>query len=186
MAVAVATLTTLATAPATGLQVRKRGTKVDRNYANFRLGATTSTERSEMCLELSPHAKIGIQACGTGATWFHGDDATEFMHIRASYRVGSYETRVGYVQPRLGLGVAELQVGADHGGLYFTDTGPDGVETAGPEAAVGVRLLTPIWGGFELVTDIDAVGAYLPHAPDLIEPQDSFQPMLNISLGFGF
>lgn len=166
--------------------IRDRDTTEDRNYANFRLGATTSTERSEMCLEVSPHARFGIQACGTGATWFHNDSAPQFMHIRASFRVLSMRTPIGYLQPRVGLGIAELQVGEDSAGLYFTSTGPDGVETSGPEAAVGLRLLTPIWRGFELVTDVDAFGAYLPHAPELKVRQDKFQPGLNLSVGFGF
>lgn len=158
----------------------------DRNYANFRLGASAAADRAEMCMEISPHERIGFEACGTGATWLHTDNAPDMMHLRALFRIGSYKTPVGFLQPRVGAGVAEIAIAADEGGLYFSGVGPTAVETAGPEATASLRLLTPVYGGFELLTNLDFTAAYFAHAGKLLKPRDSFQPGMTFSLGFGF
>ncbi|GEM_PF-2788820 len=176
-----------AASPAEAVGISKRGKRPDRNYFNFRVGsAVTAAGRAQMCMEVSPHSRIGIEACGTGATWFHQDDVADVMHLRALFRIDSYATPIGYVQPRVGLGVAEMAVGADDSGLYFGSTGPRGVETAGPEATASLRLLTPIYEGFELITNIDATVGYFKHAPDLVKPRDAIAPGLMATLGFGF
>lgn len=158
----------------------------ERNYANFRIGGTTSTRRAEMCLEVSPHRLVSAEACGSGATWFHHDASPQVMHLRAFLRLASERGSLGSIEPRLGLGVAELQVGEDRGGLYFTGTGPDGVETAGPELTASARLLVPVAGGFELLGHLDAAAAWLPHAPKLRTPESAALLSLALTIGFGF
>ncbi len=174
------------TATASPFQVRTEGRVSDRNYANFRVGATSATNRAEMCLEVAPLKRLSFEACGTGATWFHSDAAPQFMHLRAHVQVASIKTRAGWLQPRIGAGVAELQVGEDDGGLYFGSTGPRGVETAGPEVGASARLLTPMWGGLELISQVDATVAYLPYAPQMLLPMEKVQPQVTFTLGFGF
>lgn len=171
---------------ARSIGISQTAKRPDRNYANFRLGASAATDRSMMCMEVSPLARVGLEACGTGATWMHNDSAPNMMHLRGFFRIGSYKTPIGFLQPRLGAGVAELAIAEDEGGLYFTGTDPNRIETAGPELTASLRLLTPIYRGFELVTHIDATAAYLAHAPKLVRPMDEVQPGLTVSVGFGF
>ena len=166
--------------------ISDRAHRADRNHASFRVGAASGVSRPQLCLELSPHERIGVDWCGTGATWLHNDDASDMMHLRMLFRVGTWKTPFGYLQPRLGAGIAEFAIGADQPGFNFSGVGANGVETAGPEATASLRLLTPLAGGFELLTHIDATAAYFAHAPDMVVPQSSFQPGLSVTIGFGF
>jgi hypothetical protein len=168
-------------------RVTASGQVEDRNVVNFRVGATSAAGRPQMCLEGSPHHRIGLEACGTGATWFHNDDASpQLMHLRANVRVASFRLGKTWLQPRISAGVTELQVGEDAGGLDFFGTGPSGVETAGPEVGASLRMLAPIWGGLELIGQIDATVSYLPHAPQMVRPQPVVLPTATVTFGFGF
>lgn len=175
-------------AQAESARVTASGQREDRNIVNFRVGATSAAGRMQMCLEGSPHELLGLEACGTGATWLQNDSAPEpqLMHLRANVRVLSMALFGGYLQARVGAGVTELQVGDDAGGLDFTGTGPFGTETAGPEVGGSLRMLAPIWGGLELIGQIDATLSYLKYAPKLVSPQPAVFPSLTATVGFGF
>ncbi len=108
------------------------------------------------------------------------------MHLRASVQLASIALWGGYVQPRITAGVTELQLGDDTGGLDFFGTGPLRNETAGPEFGASLRILTPVWGGIDLIGQLDATISYLPHAPEMIQPQSAVLPTLTATVGFGF
>ena len=159
-----------------------------RNYGNLRIGGGTSTEEghADVCLELSPFAFLAIEGCGTGSGFLHHDDATETAHFRSKLRVADFAWQQGRLQPTLSLGFTELQVGEDASGFDFSGTGPHGVETAGPEAGASLRYLRPLGRGLELVGDVSASVAYLPHAPDLVIPHDRVHVTATATLGVGF
>lgn len=166
--------------------VFKEGKPAPRNWANFRVGASSNNSRAELCLEVAPLELVSLEACGTGSGFLHHDPAPEIAHFRSRVKLTSWDTPVGSLQPRVGLGFAELQVGEDDGGFQFFGVGPRGVETAGPELGLGLRALTPIAAGFELVSEFTFSTAYFPHAPRLVRPQGVWQPTLSLSVGIGF
>lgn len=157
-----------------------------RDYVNLRLGASTGSQRLEMCLELSPLEALSLEACGTGSEILHHEDSPELAHFRVKYTLTQWKTEVGWLQPRAGLGFTELQVGADDAGFKFFDVGPRGVETAGPELSLGIRGLYPLGSYFDLVGELSFSMAWLKYAPQLVTPQSQFQPAVSFTLGGGF
>lgn len=159
---------------------------VPRNYGNLRIGASTSGRRATLCLELSPHELLSVEACGTGSGFLHQEPEPEVAHFRTHFRLTSWKTPLGWLQPRLSAGFAELQVGEDGSGFHFTGTGPGGVETAGPEVGASLRALLPVAAGFELVGELGVSAAYFHHAPALLRPQEALQPSASLTFGVGF
>lgn len=156
------------------------------HYGNLRIGPSTATGRPVMCLELSPNARVSLESCGTGAGFMHHDPGPEIAHFRGHVRLTQWSTAMGWLQPRVTAGFAEVQIGQDEAGFDFTSAGANGHETAGPEVGVSLRALTPIGRGFELVSELQAGAAWLPYAPDLVQPMPKFQPSASLTLGFGF
>ncbi|CAM4007073.1 Outer membrane protein beta-barrel domain-containing protein [Corallococcus soli] len=157
-----------------------------RQYVNLRFGASSGSKRLEMCLEISPLEAFSLEGCGTGSEILHHENSPEMAHFRAKYTLTQWKTEVGWLQPRIGLGFAELQMGADDAGFQFGGVGPRGVETAGPEATLGLRGIYPLGSHFDLVGELSFSMAWLKHAPQLIIPQSAFQPALSFTLGAGF
>jgi hypothetical protein len=156
--------------------------------ANFRLGGSGDRlgGREEMCLEVAPIAALSVEGCGTGSGFLHRDDLPELAHFRAKLRLASVRTRLAWLEPQVGLGFAELQVGSDSPGFTFTGTDPDGVETSGLEVGVALRALRPLSASTELVVTAGVYLAWLPHAGELIEPQAALQPSASLTVGVGF
>lgn len=157
-----------------------------RDFVNLRLGASTGSRRMEMCLEVSPLEAWSLEACGTGSEILHHENSPELAHFRGKYSLTNWKTEIGWLQPRVGLGFTELQLGQDDPGFQFLGVGPRGVETAGPEASFGIRGLHPLLGGFELVGELSFSMAWLRYAPLLATPQAEFQPAVSLTLGGGF
>lgn len=157
-----------------------------RNYANLRVGASTSSYHPTYCLEVAPLEMLSVDACGTGSGFFHHGTKPEIAHFRAWMKLTSWKTSFGWLQPRLGAGFAELQVGEDSGGFHFTQPGPLARETAGPEVGASLRLLTPLKAGIEFVGEAAVNTMYFHYAPRLIQPQSAFQPGASLSVGIGF
>lgn len=157
-----------------------------RDYVNLRLGASTGSKRLEMCLELSPLEAFSMEACGTGSEILHHENAPELAHFRAKYTLTQWKTEIGWLQPRVGVGFTELQVGADDPGFQFFGVGSRAVETAGPEASLGIRGLYPLGSHFDLVGELSLSMAWLRYAPQLTMPQSQFQPAVSFTLGAGF
>lgn len=158
----------------------------ERNFGNLRVGATSAASRPELCLEVSPIELLSLEACGTGAGFLHDDPEPELAHFRAKLLLGSFRTELGWLQPQIGAGFAELQIGKDALGFDFTGTSGTGESTAGPELGASLRLLTPVASGFDVVTTFDLSMAYLPHAPDLTLPRPALFPTVTLTLGLGF
>ncbi|PTL80345.1 hypothetical protein DAT35_29655 [Vitiosangium sp. GDMCC 1.1324] len=157
-----------------------------RNYGNLRIGASTSSRRPTLCLELAPLELLSVEACGNGSGFLHHDDEPEIAHFRALFKLTSWKMPLGWLQPRLGAGFAELQVGQDDGGFHFQGTGPTGIDTAGPEVGASLRALLPVSSGIELVGELGVSAAYFRYAPRLLRPQDAFQPQASLTFGVGF
>lgn len=176
------------TAWASESEVTARADKASpvRDYVNLRLGVSSGSKRLEMCLELSPLESFSLEGCGTGSEILHHENSPELAHFRAKYTLTQWKTELGWLQPRIGLGFTELQVGADDAGFKFFGVGPRGVETAGPEASLGLRGLYPLGAYFDVVGELSFSMAWLKHAPQLLIPQSALQPALSFTLGAGF
>jgi hypothetical protein len=160
-----------------------------RNFGNLRVGGSTANGngRPELCLELSPVSFLSVEGCGTGSGFLHGDPEPEVAHFRAKLRLLSMEVRDwGTLQPFFAAGLAEAQVGEDDVGLQLGGTDARRVSTAGPEVGLGLRFLRPLASGFELVGDFNLGMAWLPHAPELVKPGDTWLPSASLSFGVGF
>lgn len=159
-----------------------------RQYASFRVGASTANEsrRPELCLEVAPFAFLSLEACGTGSGFLHHDPEPEIAHFLVKVVVAAIDANVAWIEPQLGAGFAELQIGADDPGFDFGGTGARAVETAGPELAGGARALVPIDEGFEAVMSMRLGLAWFPYAPELAVPASEWVPSLSFTLGAGF
>jgi hypothetical protein len=160
-----------------------------RDYVNFRVGATAVGElggRAEMCLEVSPLPFLSVEGCGNGSGLLHGEDAPEVAHFRAKVRLASLRRGSLWIEPQLGAGFAELQLGRDAPGFHFSGTDPDGLETSGFEGTAAVRTILPLSPSWDAIAVVSFSVAYLPHAPQLARPLAPVQPSLAVSVGVGF
>ncbi len=160
-----------------------------RSYANLRVGGSSSDPEGHpsVCLEVSPLSFLSVEGCGTGSGFLHDSSQPELAHFRSKFALGTFRNDRAWFRPQLAVGFAELQVAEDSPGFDFDGTGPEGVETAGPEAGVSLKMLVPVRGGFEIVGDIGLGVAYLKHAPALT--RDATEPVVfsaGATLGFGF
>jgi hypothetical protein len=157
-----------------------------RNWVNLRVGAGTSSGKMVLCGEVEPLERLSLEACGTGSELLHQEHPREISHYRMKYRLASWKTEIGWLQPRVGLGFAELQVGEDDVGFDFGGVGPRGTSTSGPEASFGLRALYPLGAGIELVGELNLGAAWFRFAPDLTTPLSAFQPTAAVSFGVGW
>lgn len=141
--------------------------------------------RPQVCAEVSPLAFLSIEGCGTGAGFLF-EPAPEIAHFRAKLRLTSWRTELGWLEPQLAAGFAELQVGDDASGFDFLGTGPTGVETAGPEVGASLRWVTPLGADFELLADAVVSMAWFAHAPELTTSMSPLQPSATVSVGIGW
>ncbi|MBN1209796.1 MAG: hypothetical protein JXB05_33410 [Myxococcaceae bacterium] len=157
-----------------------------RNYGNLRIGGSLSSRHPTICLELAPLDRLSVEGCGTGSGFLHHDPEPEIAHFRANVKLTDWKVGRLWLQPRLSAGFAELQIGEDGSGFDFTGTGATGVETAGPEMGASLRALMPVASGVELVGELGVGAAWFPNAPQLVQPQSSWQPSASLTLGVGF
>jgi len=160
-----------------------------RNYVNMRVGANSSNANShpELCLEVSPLSFLSVETCGTGTGILHTDFyAPATAHFRSKFKVMQWGFSDWDLSLFGGVGFAEFQVGEDAAGFIFDGVGPNAVETAGPEVSAHLRTLIPVYKGIDLLTEFTISGAYVPYAPQLVLPLDTFQPAFSLSIGAGF
>jgi len=157
-----------------------------RNYVNLGLGGSTGTRGLVICAEVAPLSILAVSACGSGAGFLNDQTAPEVAHFRANVTLMSWQVQSVWLQPRLQVGFAELQVGEDAGGFDFVGTGSTGMSTAGLEGGAALRGLMPIYGGVELVGELSLGLAYFSHAPELLRPQSAWQPSATMTVGVGF
>jgi hypothetical protein len=157
-----------------------------RNYVNLRVGVATTSRLPVLGLEVAPLEFLSLEASGAGSEYRPASATASVSHYRVLLKLDSWKQKVGWLQPRVGFGFAEEQVGPDQGGFQFSGVGPDGVETAGPELSASLRWLVPIAGGFEAVGEVSATLAYFHYAPQLVHPQSKLEPGLGLTAGIGF
>jgi hypothetical protein len=158
-----------------------------RNWANLRIGGSTSAENDmpELCLEASPLAFLSVEACGTGSGVLHDRPGRELAHFRLELAPIALPLGPGVFAPQIGAGIAELQLGPDRPGFRF-DQDEARVETAGPELSLSPRYLAPAGAGIELVVELTAGVAWLPNAPALSDSERPVQPFALATIGAGF
>ncbi len=156
---------------------------------NLRVG-TASTDRNGMpsvCAEVRVWADLAVESCGTGAQVWHNNDGAEMMHVRASWEVLDRTTARGRGGLRLGVGFAEMAVGADKLGFRFGEPDPDEpVSVAGPEVAVSAQWTVPPGKGLEAVGTFTSGLAYFRGARQLVLPRDELQPFASVDVGVGW
>jgi hypothetical protein len=157
-----------------------------RNYVNLAMGGSTGTRGLVICAEVAPLSMLSVSACGSGSGFLNDQTSPEIAHFRANVSLMSWKVQPVWLQPRLQVGFAELQVGEDAAGFDFLGTGSTGMSTAGVEAGASLRGLMPIYGGVELVGELSLGLAYFPHAPELLRPQSAWQPSATMTVGVGF
>lgn len=159
-----------------------------RHWANLRIGGAVGagTGRPEVCGEFAPLSFLSVEACGTGAGILHGEPVDEASHYRIKLALLRLRAGPFLLEPIVGAGLIELQLGEDDPGFVFGGVGPRGVETAGFEAMGALRGLLPIGSGFELVGEFSLGMGYTPHAPDLVRPQPMTPVFASLTVGTGF
>ncbi len=162
-----------------------------RTYVSFRVGASTSATRPHLCLGVSPLEMVALEGCGTGGGFLHSEPGTDITHFRGKVRLASVEVDAGdgtsaWVEPWLGVGFAELEVGADTPGFSFEGASPGRVSTAGPDVGASLRGTVPLAAGFEVVGEVGVGLAFFAYAPLLVVPQDPLQPQASVNLGLGW
>jgi hypothetical protein len=157
-----------------------------RNYVNLRVGGSSGSQGFVLCAEVAPLSMLSVEACGNGSGVLHNEFTPEIAHFRANLRITSLKMDMGWLEPRVSAGFAEMQVGADSAGFSFAGVGPTGSDTAGPELGASLRALFPVYGGVEIVGDFSVSAAYFHYADELARPQSSVQPSVALSLGVGF
>jgi hypothetical protein len=154
------------------------------NRVNLRAGASTTADRAEICFEAAPVKWLAVEGCGTGSGFLHQDPDPEMAHFRVKARLASWQAGAAWIEPRVGVGFAELQLDEDAAGFQFFGT--DGVSTAGAEGTAAVRALFPAGRGWEFVAELTLSMAYLPYAPDLVRPHSAWQPAAGFTVGVGY
>ena len=159
-----------------------------RNWGNLRIGGALGAGdgRPEICGEFAPLAMLSLEACGTGAGILHDEPVDQSMHVRAKLRLIRFTLGDLLLEPLVGAGMIELQLGEDDPGFRFGDAGPRGVETAGLEVMGGIRALFALGAGFELVGELSGGVGYTPHAPELIRPMPQVPAFGSLTVGIGF
>lgn len=157
------------------------------NYVNLRVGdSSLNTDYAVICIEGKPWSVLTIESCGTGAGLFRELRGTDVAHFRAKWQVLSRPLAHGRVSARIGLGFAELEIADDEPGFRFGGVNDDSVETAGPEASASIQYLAPLGSGVEAIVNVTAGMAWLPHAPDLPDPQGEYLPFVGLEVGAGW
>lgn len=159
-----------------------------RNWGNLRVGGAVGggDGRPEICGEFAPLSFLSIEGCGSGAGILHHEAVNEASHYRAKLRLLRFEAGPVLLEPLVGAGMIELQVGKDDAGFRFSDVGPRSVETAGAEAMGALRALLPVGGGFELVSELSVGIGYTPEAPKLVIPMPRTPVFGGLTVGVGF
>ena len=153
----------------------------------MRMGISTATSNGQptICLEGIPLENLAIEACGTGYGFVHRSSGTDFVHFRGKWSLLHRKDAHSHLQGQLGLGFAEIQIGADELGFQFSNAG-GGVETAGPEISASVQWMRVLPSKTELIFDVNIGSAFFYYGPDLVIPQQQVFPFMEMSIGCGW
>jgi len=147
--------------------------------------------RPYLCGELTPVARVGIEACGNGAGVLQDQQLSDFAHFRA--RVTAVQKQVGRwdVDVLAGVGWAEVQRGQDAAGFRFGVAEAGAVEAAGAEASASVKGRAWIHDRVYGTVDLNVGTAVIPGAPEVLaSPRATgpgpVVPFGSITAGVGF
>ncbi len=174
-------------APADSGTTDAKPPKPPRTYASMSVGGSTGSRGAILCAEVAPLSFLSISGCGNGSGFLHHDDAPDLSHWRINGTVYSFKTGALWLQPRVQLGFAEVQVGQDTPGFDFTSTNEAATSTSGIESGASLRALWPIrQSGFEVIGEVGFSVGYFPHAEALVRPQSTWIPSGSLTVGVGF
>ena len=163
---------------------------LDGQWLNLRIGATAPAAgfRPTLCAEVAPLPFFSTELCGNGSGFLHADGQGDLAHFRTKLRAPFFDVGAGFsISPQLGVGFAELEVGADGPGFVFgapTTSSPGSV--AGPEAMLGLQARYALPFGFDALGNLSLGAAYFHYAPELVRPQARVQPFAGVELGVGW
>lgn len=147
--------------------------------------------RPYLCGELTPLARVGIEACGNGAGVLQDAQLSDFAHFRA--RVTAVQRQVGRwdLDVLAGVGWAEVQRGQDAAGFRFGEAQAGQVEAAGAEASVSLKARAWVHERAYGTVDLNLGTAVIPGAPEVLgTPQGPgagpVVPFGSITAGVGF
>ncbi len=166
-------------------QLDRAGTA--RTYVDVRGGFSTTNADGipEVCFEGSPLSFLTLESCGTGAGLWRDDQGRQMMHVRVELQPYRFVLGGVALDPQLGLGFAEMQIGEDEPGFRFDDANGK-MDSSGPELTLSLNAKIPMQLDLELVAELTSGIAYFPSAPDLAAPQEELQPFTSLSVGLGF
>jgi hypothetical protein len=142
-----------------------------------------------VCMGVNPWWRLSLFACGTGSNVWREGTGREMSQYLLNYRIARFSFAGFLLEPQVGAGFAELQLGDEPPGFAFGDpqkVQDDNVSTAGGAAAATLRMVKPLPYGFEALGRLTAGAGYFSEAETLYVPQRAFQPFFNFSLGVGY
>jgi len=172
--------------PGVRTQVQPVPTEPPPSTVGFRMGSLPDGSGTEMCLEIAASRWVSFESCGTGAGFLYPASGADLAHFRFKAPLGAWHTPIGWLVPQVHAGFAELEIAGDQPGFRFTGTGSQGVETAGPEAGVSLRLVQETQGSFELITELLINTVWLPYADQLKIPQPTLQTATTLNVGLAW
>ncbi len=158
-----------------------------RTYADIKVGASSGDDNGmpQICAEINPLPVLGVEACGTGAGLWHDKPGREMAHFRLETTPYRYVLAGIALDPQIGFGFAEMQLGHDEPGFRFGSSRGK-LDTSGPEGTLSLRATAPLPYHAEMVGELSASLAYFAGASDLASPQEKLQPSVAMAIGFGF
>lgn len=149
---------------------------------------TTSRARApQICGEVHVLRFLALDACGSGATWFHDLPIDEMSHYRVEATVPLMAVGRGELWLQPGLGFAEVQRGADAGGFRFgREAAPEQNEAAGPEATLSLKGRAWVHDKVFGVAEANAGLAVVPAAPVVMGSKGPAVPSASLTVGLGF
>jgi hypothetical protein len=158
-----------------------------RTYVDLRGGVSSADALglAEVCMEVAPLSWLDAETCGTGSGLWRNGDTREMAHFRMEVQPYRFVVAGMALDPQVGLGFAELQVGKDPLGFRFTGSAGK-YDTSGPEATLSLQAKEPMRDNFELIGELVTGIAYFKDAPVLARPANAAEPFAGISLGVGF
>ena len=139
----------------------------------------------DVCLEVAPLKFWTIETCGTGAGTWRGNQGTQMAHLRTELQPYRFTFHGIAFDPQLGLGISELQVGADDAGLRLGNASGK-TDTTGPEATLSLQAKLPARFDLEFLVEATFGVAYFVHAPQMVLPRAPTVPFAAVSAGIGF
>jgi hypothetical protein len=151
------------------------------------LAASPAATGGVLCAEVSPVAPVAVDACGTGGGFLTPDAGSEMMHLRVEMNVGLYEGHRTDLTLQPGLGMAEIQRGADEPGFRFGPaSSPSQRDGAGLDAAASLKGRVWPTGGVYVSAEVSVGAGWIQAAPVVLGGGGTVVPYALGTVGLGF